>query len=73
MDTPGKTPDQSLATQVVQCLKKSELQLQDKGFFDCQSWRVAEANGAFLVMPWPRSVTAWLPQVAFIACAGRSS
>ena len=59
---PGKTPDQSLATQVVRCLKKGELQLQDKGFFECQSWREAEANGAFLVMPWPRSVTAWLPQ-----------
>jgi hypothetical protein len=59
---PGKTPDQKLATQAARCLKKGQLQLQDKGFFNCQSWREVEANGAFLVMPWPRSVTAWLPQ-----------
>jgi len=59
---PGKTPDQSLATQAARCLKKDQLQLQDKGFFDCQSWREVQANGAFLVMPWSRIVTVWQPQ-----------
>jgi hypothetical protein len=58
---PGKTNDQSLAVQTARRLKKGQLQLQDKGFFDCQSWREVQAAGAFLVMPWPRSVTAWLP------------
>jgi hypothetical protein len=59
---PGKKNDQSLAVQTARCLKKGQLQLQDKGFFDCQSWKEVQASGAFLVMPWTRSVTVWLPQ-----------
>jgi len=59
---PGKQNDQSLAVQTARLLKKGQLQLQDKGFFGCQSWKEVQANGAFLVMPWTRSVTVWLPQ-----------
>lgn len=59
---PGKKNDQSLAVQTARRLKKGQLQLQDKGFFDCRSWKEVQAAGAFLVMPWTRSVTAWLPQ-----------
>jgi hypothetical protein len=59
---PGKKNDQSLAVQTARRLKKGQLQLQDKGFFDCQSWKEVQAAGAFLVMPWTRSVTVWLPQ-----------
>ena len=59
---PGKNNDQGLAVQTARCLTKGQLQLQDRGFFDCQSWREVQAAGAFLVMPWTRSVTAWLPR-----------
>jgi len=36
---PGKNNDQGLAVQTARCLTKGQLQLQDRGFFDCQSWR----------------------------------
>jgi hypothetical protein len=59
---PGKYNDQGLAVQSARRLKKGQLQLQDKGFFDCQSWREVQAAEAFLVMPWTRSVSVWLPR-----------
>jgi hypothetical protein len=58
---PGRNNDQGLALSTARRLTKGQLQLQDKGFFDCQSWKDVQAAGAFLVMPWTRSVTAWLP------------
>lgn len=56
---PGKKSDLSLAVALAALLKPDQLQIQDKGFYDAKAWRAAQTAGAFLLMPWPRSVTVW--------------
>jgi len=56
---PGKKPDQNLAAPIAQLLHKDQLQIQDKGFYAAAAWHAAQAAGAYLLMPWPRSVTVW--------------
>lgn len=58
---PGKKSDPGLAALMAGRLQAGQLQLQDKGFYDCQAWKAVQAAGAYLVMPWTRSVTVWLP------------
>ena len=55
----GKRSDQGQAFCLAQRLKKGELQINDKGFFDAKAWQAAEQAGAFLLMPLPHSVTLW--------------
>ena len=57
---PGKCADQGLAQEVVQPLRKNELQISDKGFYSSAAWRLAAARAAFLLCPLPRSVSLWL-------------
>jgi hypothetical protein len=59
---PGKQNDQSLAAAAARRLTQGQLLIQDKGFFDSQAWAEAQANGAYLLMPWTRSVTVWRAQ-----------
>jgi hypothetical protein len=56
---PGKRSDQGLASAVVLPLRENHLQLQDKGFFSAAAWQRAAAQKAFLLCPWPHSVTLW--------------
>ena len=56
----GKSADQGLAQEVVQPLRKNELQISDKGFFSSAAWRLAAAHAAFLLCPLPRSIHLWL-------------
>jgi hypothetical protein len=56
---PGKKSDLSLAATLAGLLAKDQLQIQDKGFYDARAWRAAQNAGAFLLMPWPRSVSVW--------------
>jgi hypothetical protein len=56
---PGKKSDQGLAAAVAGLLKKDQLQIQDKGFYNTAAWQAALAAGAYLLMPWPRSATVW--------------
>lgn len=56
---PGKKADQGLAAAMAGLLHKDQLQLQDKGFYDAAAWQAVQAAGAYLLMPWVRSVTAW--------------
>jgi hypothetical protein len=56
---PGKKSDQGLAAAAAGRLKKDELQIQDKGFYDAAAWHAVQATGAYVLMPWTRSVTVW--------------
>ena len=56
---PGKKSDLSMAAAMAGTLKKDQLQIQDKGFYDARAWRAAQKAGAFLLMPWPRTVSVW--------------
>lgn len=56
---PGKKSDQGLAAALAGLLKKDQLQIQDKGFYNTAAWQAARAAGAYLLMPWPRSATVW--------------
>jgi hypothetical protein len=56
---PGKRSDQGLAKVVAQGMQAKELYLQDKGFFATACWRQAQAQGAFLLAPLPRSISLW--------------
>jgi hypothetical protein len=58
---PGKRSDQGQSLQAAQRLKKGELGIEDKGFWDSKAWEAAEKAGAFLLMPLPHSVTLWIP------------
>jgi hypothetical protein len=55
----GKRSDQGLALRTAEYLQKNELQINDKGFFDSAAWRLAQARGAYLLMPLTRSVSLW--------------
>jgi hypothetical protein len=57
---PGKKSDPGLALRMAERLQPGQLQLQDKGFYDGQAWKKVQAAGAYLVMPWIRSVTVYL-------------
>ena len=56
---PGKKSDQGLAAAAAGRLQAGELQIQDKGFYDAAAWHAVQQAGAYLLMPWPRSVTVW--------------
>jgi hypothetical protein len=56
---PGKRSDQGVAATLAALLQKDQLQLQDKGFYDAAAWHAVQQAGAFLLMPWTRSVTVW--------------
>jgi len=56
---PGKKSDQGLAAAAAARLQKDQLQIQDKGFYDAAAWHAVQATGAYLLMPWARSVTVW--------------
>ena len=58
---PGKKSDPGLAALMAGRLLPGQLQLQDKGFYDGEAWKKVQAAGAYLVMPWTRSVTVWMP------------
>jgi hypothetical protein len=57
---PGKKSDPGLAAALAGLLKKDQLEIQDKGFYHAAAWRAAQAAGAYLLMPWPRSATVWV-------------
>ncbi len=57
---PGKRSDQGLASQLVERLRKDELQINDNGFYSAQAWRTAQERGAYLLAPVPHSVSLWL-------------
>jgi hypothetical protein len=57
---PGKKSDQGLSASMADKLKKNQLLIQDKGFFDAKAWRAAQKAGAYILMPWARSVTVWV-------------
>lgn len=56
---PGKKSDQGSAAAMAALLQKDQLQIQDKGFYDAAAWQAVQAAGAYLLMPWTRSVTVW--------------
>jgi hypothetical protein len=58
----GKRSDQGQACCWAQRLKKGELQINDKGFFDAKAWQAAQQAEAYLLMPLPHSLTLWITE-----------
>jgi hypothetical protein len=57
----GKASDQGLAKEVAQTMEANHLYLQDKGFFSSALFTIAQERKAFVLAPFPHSVTLWLP------------
>lgn len=55
----GKRSDQGQALAAAQLLKKDQLQINDKGFFDAKAWQSAQKAGAYLLMPLLHALTLW--------------
>lgn len=58
----GKRSDSGLADQLPGLVKANELMLVDKGFFKGSALRRVHEQGAYFLMPWPRSVSQWIEQ-----------
>jgi hypothetical protein len=58
----GKRSDSGLTDQLPELVKANELLLTDKGFFKGEARRRIDQQGAFLLMPWPRSVSQGVEQ-----------
>jgi hypothetical protein len=59
---PGKCSDQGLAGELAQQLRPRQLQITDTGLWSAAAWHAAQQLQAYLLMPVPRSVTAWAAQ-----------